>query len=151
MWTTRISKRRRNPVSGLTLIEILVSLTILSLAGAFVVGRVIDSLNDSKQKTAVIQMQNFKGRLQEYRLHCGQYPTTEQGIEALVTKPTSGPECKRYAPNGYIDGQIPKDPWDNDYNYESDGKTFKIKSFGADGVENGEGYDRDLTPDEKAG
>ncbi|MBF0207241.1 MAG: type II secretion system major pseudopilin GspG [Oligoflexia bacterium] len=133
---------------GMTLVEIMVALTLLGLVGSFVASKVMESLGEGKQRAAIIQMQNFKGLLQEYRRHCGSYPTTEQGLDALVKKPAVGPECKRYAPNGYVDA-IPQDPWDHDYVYESDGKTIKLKSFGADGVEGGEGENRDLSPDDK--
>ncbi|MBF0364485.1 MAG: type II secretion system major pseudopilin GspG [Oligoflexia bacterium] len=135
---------------GLTLVEIMVSLTILGIAGTFVTAKVMDVLGEGKQKSAVIQMQNIKGRLQEYKRHCGLYPTSDQTLKALIEKPTSGPECKRYAPTGYIDSkEVPKDPWDNDFSYESDGKTFTIKSYGNDGVEGGEGEDKDLGPDDR--
>lgn len=143
---SRLIKSQR----GFSLIEILVALTILGIVGTFVTTRVFDSLREGKQQSAIIQMQSMKGRLQEFRRHCGQYPTTEQGLEALVRKPTTGPECKRYAPNGYIEQtEVPKDPWDNNFDYVSDGKTFTLKTFGRDGVEGGEDEDRDLSPDDK--
>ena len=70
---------------------------------------------------------------------------TDQGFDALIEKPTGGRECKRYAPGGYIEGgKIPLDPWDNEYIYESDGKTFTIISLGADNAEGGEGVDADI-------
>jgi general secretion pathway protein G len=136
--------------AGFSLIEILVALTLLALAGTFVAGKIFDQLEDGRRTSAKIQMQNITGRLKEFRRHCNFYPTTDQGLEALISKPSGGRECKRYAPNGYIDGdQIPKDSWDNDFIYESDGKKFNIISYGADGEEGGEGADADLSFNKK--
>ncbi len=133
--------------SGMSLIEILIALTLLGFAGTFVAGKVLDSLDEGSAKSARIQIKSLGDRLKEFRRDCGFYPTTEQGLDALLTKPEGGGrECKKYAPNGYIDGTtIPKDPWDNDYVYESDGKTFTIISLGKDGAPEGEDYDADIS------
>lgn len=129
---------------GFSLVEILVALTLLGIAGTFVAGKIFDSLHEGQVKSTKIQMQHLAERLKEFRRHCGFYPTTEQGLEALISKP-SGRECKRYAPDGYIDGGVvPKDPWDEDYQYESDGKKFNIYSFGGDNAPGGEDKDADI-------
>jgi len=131
--------------SGMSLIEILIALTLLGLAGTFVAGRVNESLNKGQVDTTKIQMRSLAERLKEFRRDCNSYPTTDQGLEALIEKPTGGRECKRYNPGGYIDGgKIPQDPWGSEYIYESDGKTFNIISYGVDGEEGGEGYDADI-------
>ena len=130
---------------GFSLIEILIALTLLAVAGTFVVGRFVDTLNEGQVKAAKINMQGLDSRLKEFRRKCGFYPTSEQGLEALVTKPTGGRECKDYPTNGFIEGEtLPKDPWDNDFIYESDGKTFNITSLGPDGEAGGEGTDADI-------
>ncbi|AUN97965.1 type II secretion system protein GspG [Bacteriovorax stolpii] len=130
---------------GFSLIEILIALTLLAIAGTFVVGRFNDTLIEGKIKSAKIQMSNLDARLKEFRRKCSFYPSTEQGLEALISKPTGGRECKDYPPNGFIDGDgIPKDPWDNDYVYESDGKTYNIYSYGDDGEAGGEGNEADI-------
>jgi general secretion pathway protein G len=130
---------------GLSLIEILIALTLLALAGTFVGGQVFDNLQEGKVQTCKIQMKSISDRLKEFRRDCGYYPTTDQGLDALLEKPTGGRECKRYAPSGYIEGgKVPLDPWDGEYIYESDGKTFTIISLGNDGVEGGEGFDADI-------
>lgn len=130
---------------GFSLIEILIALTLLALAGTFVVGKFLDNLYEGQVNSTKIQMSNLEGRLKEFRRKCGFYPTTEQGLEALVTKPTGGRECKDYPQNGFIDGdQVPKDPWDHDFVYESDGRNFNIYSFGQDGEAGGEGTDVDI-------
>ncbi len=90
-------------------------------------------------------MSNLEGRLKEFRRKCGFFPTTEQGLEALVTKPSGGRECKDYPQSGFIDGDaVPRDPWDHDFVYESDGKSLNIYSYGQDGEAGGEGTDADV-------
>jgi general secretion pathway protein G len=130
---------------GMSLIEILIALTLLGLAGTFVAGKVTESLAEGQVQTAKIQIRSISERLKEFRRDCNFIPTTDQGLDALVEKPTGGRECKRYAPGGYIDGgKVPLDPWDGEYIYESDGKTFTILSYGADNAEGGEGADADI-------
>ncbi len=130
---------------GFSLIEILIALTLLAVAGTFVVGKFFENLHEGQVNSTKIQMSNLDARLKEFRRKCSFYPTTEQGLEALVTKPTGGRECKDYPANGFIEGeQVPKDPWDNDFIYESDGKTVNIYSYGPDGEAGGEGNDADI-------
>lgn len=131
---------------GFSLVEILISLTLLALAGTFVGGKLFDSYNEGQVSSTRIQMNGLEARLKEYRRKCGAFPTTEQGLEALVTKPSSGRECKDYPQSGFIDGdQVPKDAWDNDFSYESsDGKTFNIYSLGADREQGGTGFDAEI-------
>ena len=135
-----------NNQNGMSIIEILIGLTLLGLAGTFVAGKVFENLQEGKVQTTKIQMKSLGDRLKEFRRDCGFYPLTDQGLDALIEKPTGGRECNRYAPGGYIDGgKIPQDPWDAEYVYESDGKTFNITSFGADSAEGGEDFDADIS------
>lgn len=137
---------KTNAQAGMSLIEILIALTLLGLAGTFVAGKVFDQLQEGKIQTAKIQIKSLSDRLKEFRRDCNFFPTTEQGLDALLQKPTGARECKRYSPTGYIDGErIPVDPWDAEYLYESDGKTFTITSLGADNAEGGEGVDADIS------
>jgi general secretion pathway protein G len=132
--------------AGMSLIEILIALTLLALAGTFVGGRVFEQLQEGKVSSAKIQMKSLADRLKEFRRDCNFLPTTDMGLDALINKPEGGRECKRYAPGGYIDGgKVPLDPWDNEFIYESDGRTFEIKSLGADNAEGGEGSDADIS------
>ena len=131
--------------AGMSLIEILIALTLLGLAGTFVAGKVYENLQNGQVQTTKIQIRSLSERLKEFRRDCNFLPGTDQGLDALIEKPTGGRECKRYAPGGYIDGgKIPVDPWDGEYIYESDGKTFTIISLGADNTEGGEGADADI-------
>lgn len=131
---------------GMSLIEILISLTLMGIAGTFVAGKVYENLQEGQVSSAKIQIKALGDRLTEFRRDCNFLPTSDQGLDALIEKPTGGRECKRYAPGGYIkDSKIPMDPWDGEYIYESDGKTYEIKSYGADNAEGGEGADADLS------
>ncbi len=130
---------------GMTLIEILIALTLISLMGTFIAGKVFDMLYEGQAKSVNIQMKGFEAQLKEFRRKCGFYPTTEQTLDALISKPTTGRECKNYPPEGFIDGDaIPMDPWDNEYILVSDGKDIDIISYGQDNVEGGEGKDADI-------
>lgn len=129
---------------GFSLIEILVALTLLGLIGSFVVGKIFDQLHEGQVKAAKIQMSSLATQLKEFKRKCYFYPTTDQGLEALISKP-GGRECKNYPPSGFLDGDsVPLDPWDNEYVYSSDGKTFNITSLGPDATEGGEGKDADI-------
>ena len=139
------NRHRHQHQQGFSLIEILIALTILAIAGAFVAGKFFQNLHEGRMKATIIQMQSLEGLLKEFRRHCNFYPTTGQGLEALITKPGSGRECKNYAPRGYIDGdEIPLDPWDGEYIYESDGRSFTLYSYGADGGPGGDDEDEDI-------
>jgi general secretion pathway protein G len=129
---------------GMSLIEILIALTLLAIAGTFVAGKVFDQLQEGQIKSTHIQIRSLSDRLKEFRRSCGFFPTSDQGLDALSQKPTGGRECKNYPPSGFIDSGTPKDSWDNEFVYDSDGKTFTIISLGADGAEGGEGTDADI-------
>ncbi len=131
--------------NGMSLVEILISLTLMALAGTFVGGKVYDQLQEGKVQSAKIQIKSVADRLKEFRRDCNFLPTSDMGLDALINKPEGGRECKRYAPGGYIEGgKVPVDPWDTEFIYESDGKTFNIISLGADNAEGGEGVDADI-------
>jgi general secretion pathway protein G len=135
----------RQSQAGLSIIEILIGLTLIGLAGTFVAGKVFENLQEGRIQTTKIQIKSLGDRLKEFRRDCGFYPLSDQGLEGLIEKPTGGRECPRYSPGGYIDGgKVPVDPWDNEYVYESDGKAYTIISFGADGAEGGEEFDADI-------
>ncbi len=132
--------------NGMSLVEILISLTLMALAGTFVGGKVYENLQEGKVQSTKIQIKSLGDRLKEFRRDCNFLPGTENGLDALINKPEGGRECKRYAPGGYIEGgKVPVDPWDAEFIYESDGKTFTLTSLGADNAEGGEGVDADIS------
>ena len=136
--------------AGFSLMEILVAITLIALATAFVGSQVYNRLEEGRAKSAEIQIRNFMTLLDDYRRLCQTYPTTEQGLEALIEPATEGPECKKYPTEGFIrEKKVPLDPWDNPYIYESeDRKNFIISSLGSDGQEGGEGSEKDIRSDE---
>jgi general secretion pathway protein G len=130
-------------IRGFTLIELLVVLVILGLLAGLVGPRVIKHLGDSKTKTAILQIEELSGALDVYRLEVGRYPSSEQGLMALIEKPADGDQW-----NGpYLRKKtIRKDPWGYDYHYKSPGENgaFDLYSLGADNSIGGEGEDRDV-------
>ena len=146
MLNIETSKKILASQKGLSLVEILIALTLLAIAGTFVVGSVLDNLREGEIKSAKIQIKNISGILTDYKRKCGTYPTEEQGLDALIAAPTTGRECKRYPPNGFIQGgKIPEDPWGYEFIYKSNGRDFEIISTGPDGMEGGEGEDADIS------
>lgn len=133
---------------GFTLIEILVVVFILSLLAAVVAPRLIGRTDDAKIAAAKQQLSNLETALKLFKIDNGFYPSTEQGLEALVSKPSVGREAPNFREGGYLEKQeIPNDPWGNRYVYVSPGLhgDYDVMSYGADGVEGGEGVDADIT------
>ncbi len=132
---------------GFTLIELLVVLLILGLLVGIVGPRVIGHSDDAKVSAAKIQIESISSALKMYKLDNGNYPSTDQGLEALVTPPQSGDIPKKWRKGGYLEGKVPKDPWMNDYVYMCPGAhgDFDLMSYGADGVAGGEEYNKDIT------
>lgn len=130
--------------SGFTLLEIMVVVTILGLLAAFIVPNVIGQGDKAKVDLAKANMSAVANALDFYKLDNKRYPTTEQGLRALVEKPEG---AENWNPGGYLQ-KLPKDPWGNEYVYLSpgiDGKPYDLYSLGADGAEGGEGYDADIS------
>ncbi len=131
--------------SGFTLIEIMVVIIILGILVGLIVPRLMEKPEKARRVKAQLQIESISMALKEYKLDNGDYPTTEQGLQALAEKPSIGKIPKRYPEKGYLP-KIPKDPWENDYIYISPGEhgDFDLISYGADGEEGGEGKDVDV-------
>ncbi|MBQ7262261.1 MAG: type II secretion system major pseudopilin GspG [Synergistaceae bacterium] len=129
---------------GFTLIEIMVVVVILGLLAALVVPRIGPQVTEAQRTTARTQIRSIEDALEMYRLHNGNYPTTQQGLDALVTAPTTAPVPKRYADGGYMK-KIPDDPWGGPYIYRNRDGRIHIISAGPDGEE---GTDDDVTADD---
>lgn len=130
---------------GFTLIEIMVVVVILGILASIVVPRLLDEPEKARRTTAATQIRSFEEALGIFKLENSFFPTTEQGLNALVEKPTVGRVPNRYKEGGYI-RKIPLDPWGQQYLYLSPGVhgDFDLFSYGPDGESGGEGDDADV-------
>ncbi len=132
---------------GFTLIELLVVLVIIGILAAYVGPRIMGHPEEAKRTMAAAQISALETALEVYRLDNGTYPSTEQGMQALVEPPSVGKLPPKWRVGGYMKkGKVPKDPWGNEYIYLSPGShsDFDISSYGADGESDGEGGDADI-------
>ena len=140
--------------AGFTFIEIMVVVAILAILAALVVPRIMGRTDDAKRTAAKVQIRNIEGALQLYKLDNGVYPTTEQGLKALIEKPTAGVIPKKWKIGGYLQ-KLPEDPWQNPYKYLSPSQKrtpagiplgdYELMSLGTDGEVGGEGINADIT------
>ena len=128
------------------MIEIMVVMVILGLLVALVAPNIMGRGDDARVTTAKAQMRNISNALDMYRLDNSHYPSSEQGLEALVEEPSGFPEPRNWNPDGYL-SSVPKDPWGNDYEYVSPGSEgpYDLYSLGADGRSGGEGNNADIS------
>ncbi len=131
--------------AGFTLIEIMVVVVILSIMAAFIVPKIMERPDEARVMKAQQDIRSLEGALKLYKLDNYVYPSTDQGLEALVSKPSDSPEPKNYKEGGYIE-RLPKDPWKNPYQYLNPGLhgDIDIYSTGADGQLGGEGISADV-------
>ncbi len=134
----------RSRDSGFTLIEIMVVVVILGILAALVAPNVIRRIDDARVTKARQDVRAYETALNLYRMDNFRYPTTEQGLEALVKRPVD-PNIRNWKEGGYIDG-LKKDPWGNEYNYLAPGShgDYDLYTLGADGQPGGEGQDADI-------
>jgi general secretion pathway protein G len=130
---------------GFTLIEVLVVVVILAILAAVVVPRVMDAPDQARATKAQQDVQSLLTALKIYRLDNFNYPSTDQGLEALVQKPSGLPAAPNWKDGGYVD-RLPADPWDNPYQYLNPGLhgELDVYSLGADGASGGEGINADI-------
>ena len=131
--------------SGFTLIEIMVVVVILAILAALIVPKVMSRPDEARVIAAQQDVAAILQALKLYRLDNLRYPTTEQGLEALVARPTVAPVPPNWKAGGYLE-RLPKDPWGNAYQYLNPGVRGEIDVFslGADGAPGGEGFDADV-------
>jgi len=134
---------QRHSARGFTLIEIMVVVVILGILGSLIVPNIIGRPDEARATAARADIEAVGNALELYRLDNGTYPSTDQGLEALVSQPSGYPEPRRWNADGYLK-KLPIDPWDEPYLYFSEERTFEVYSFGADRKEGGEGVDADL-------
>ena len=139
MYTTRPRPRE----AGFTLIEIMVVVVIIGILGALIIPNVIGRDDQARVIAVRNDLRAVANALDMYKLDNFHYPSTDQGLEALVSAPSGFPEAKNYNPSGYLK-KIPVDPWGTEFGYLIDGDDYELYSLGADGAEGGEGYSADV-------
>jgi len=139
---------RVRDMRGFTLIELMVVVVILGILAGLIIPKIMGKPEEAKRLKARMQIEQLEQALKLYYLDNGEYPTTEQGLTALVEKPATEPVPKRWKEGGYLEKKkIPADPWDNPFVYISPGvhdKDFDLVSYGADREEGGEGKYADI-------
>jgi len=143
------TSRQQKPNSGLgfTLLEVMIVVVILAVLAAIVAPKIIGRIDDAKITDAKVQIGNFETALKFFKIDNDFYPDTQQGLDALIEKPTTGRIPQKYREGGYLEQKkIPLDPWGNPYVYVSPGLhgDYDIMSYGADGKEGGEGVNADI-------
>jgi general secretion pathway protein G len=134
---------------GFTLIEIMAVVLIIGMLSGIVGFAVFQQVDKARVVTAKTQITRLESSLELYAMDNGRFPTSEQGLEALIIEPTSAPEPVSYQPGGYLKGgKLPLDPWGNEFQYESPGSnnqdSFDLWCLGKDGAPGGEGLNSDL-------
>jgi general secretion pathway protein G len=147
--TKRSRTRRPRPQRGFTLIEIMAVVLIIGLLSTIVGAAIFRQVDRARVTAARAQLQSLEAVLELYRMDNAKFPSTEQGLVALVEAPTAEPVPRNYPAGGYLkDGRVPQDPWGEPYHYEMPGTNnphaYDLWSFGADGNPGGEGVDADI-------
>lgn len=134
---------------GFTLIELMIVIVIMGILATLLIPRIMDRPEEARRVKAKMDIKNIESALKLYKLDCGNYPTTEQGLDALVKKPSIAPVPAKWRDGGYLEGSsVPQDPWRHPYYYVSpaqNGKDYEIISYGADGEPGGTGKDADIS------
>lgn len=141
-----MTKHTRRPAqSGFTLIEIMVVVVILGILAALIIPKIMSRPDEARIVAARQDIGSLISALKLYRLDNKRYPTSEQGLQALVSKPASGPAADGWKAGGYVE-KLPQDPWGHPYLYLNPGLHGEIDvfSYGADGQPGGEGLDADI-------
>ena len=136
-----------NNQRGFTLIELMVVIVILGILAGLIVPRIMGRPEEARRMKARVQLESIETALKLYKLDNGYYPSTEQGLQALVEAPSVGQLPRAWRDGGYLEkGRVPQDPWENDYVYLCPGVNgdYDLSSYGADGEPGGEGDDEDI-------
>lgn len=141
---TNIRKLRKSGrTKGFTLLEILIVILIIGLIAALVVPNLLGQHQKANVVATKVDIQRLEEILTFYHLDNQHYPSTDQGLEALVSEPSGFPEPRNWGPDPYIK-KVPVDPWGNEYIYTNDGSDIEIYSRGADGEDGGNGFNADI-------
>jgi len=151
-------QNRKKAQTGFTLIELMIVIVIMGILATLLVPKIMNAPDQAKRTAAKADIKTIESALKLYKIDTGNYPTTEQGLEALIRKPDTPPVPKRWRDGGYLEGDaVPKDPWGNPYYYTassssgtgslsgSSGRDYEIISYGNDGQPGGTGKDADIS------
>jgi general secretion pathway protein G len=134
---------------GFTLIELMIVIVIVGILASLLIPRIMERPEEARRVKAKLDIKTIDSALKLYKIDNGTYPTTDQGLEALITKPESPPVPAKWREGGYLDARTaPKDPWDNPYYYVSptdDGRDYEISSYGPDKAPGGTGKNADIS------
>ena len=133
-----------NKQSGFTLIELIVVVVILGILATFIAPKFFGKTDTARITKAKNDIAALESALEVYKLDNFSYPTVDQGLEALITKPASDQELANWQQGGYL-RKLHKDPWGREYLYDNEGGSIRIYSLGADGVEGGDGTNADVS------
>jgi general secretion pathway protein G len=140
-------KENKKNEGGFTLIELMVVVVIIGILAGLIVPRIMGSDDKAREAKTKMQIESLETALKLYKLDNGAYPTTEQGLKALVEAPAAGNLAKNWRLGGYLEkSKVPKDPWGNEFIYVSPGShgDFDLSSLGADAEPGGEGKNKDI-------
>lgn len=134
---------------GFTLIELMIVVVIVGILATLLIPRIMDRPEEARRIKAKADIKSIESALKLYKLDNGSYPATEQGLQALISKPDTSPVPQKWREGGYLEAkEVPKDPWSNPYYYTSpgsDGRDYLIISYGSDGESGGSGKNADIS------
>ena len=141
--------KRNEEQRGFTLIELMIVIVIIGILATLLIPRIMERPEEARRIKAKADIKTIESALKLYKIDTGNYPTSEQGLDALIKKPDSAPVPKKWREGGYLEGDaVPKDPWGNPYYYTSpgpSGRDYEILSYGNDGQPGGSGKDADIS------
>ncbi len=141
--------KKKEEQKGFTLIELMIVIVIIGILATLLIPRIMERPEEARRIKAKADIKTIESALKLYKIDTGNYPTTEQGLDALIKKPDAAPVPKKWREGGYLEGDaVPKDPWSNTYYYTSpgpSGRDYEIISYGNDGQPGGTGKDADIS------
>ena len=144
-----LRKRSCGNGKGFTLIELMIVIVIIGILATLLIPRIMERPEEARRVKAKMDIKAIESALKLYKIDSGSYPTTDQGLIALIKKPDTPPVPSKWRDGGYLEGtDVPKDPWGNPYYYVSpteDGKDYEVISYGADGQPGGTGKNADIS------
>jgi len=144
-----MAQKKRKEQKGFTLIELMIVIVIIGILATLLIPRIMERPEEARRIKAKADIKTIESALKLYKIDTGNYPTTEQGLEALIRKPDTSPVPKKWREGGYLEGDtVPKDPWSNPYYYTAPGpagRDYEIVTYGNDGQPGGAGKDADIS------